>query len=474
MSSVSFTVSHRTQQNPTELWSRLSRGDTRGWPVLRECRRLELGAPILFTLPDPRGAIVQATGRIDHIIEGEEIGIRQESPWQGRLRLQLRTGAEGTDVRLRITIDDDCIPWFGAHLGDTTPVATEVTPSRPGLRIGLLVCLSGPAGIFGRSVANAAQLAVDELNRSASIGSRAVELVVVDDHTSATAAKSAFTRLVATDRCEVVITNVSSASVRAIQPIARRTGTLVLNAALSEGDSTDHTFLRLGETPLDQLLHSIPVVMSSTGASNWFILGSDYVWPRTMGSVASRVIDANGGRVEREHYQRMGTTDFDQVIDSITRSDADVILSSLVGVDAVRFERAFHESGNRGQFTTLATIMDDAVREHIGSEAASGIWSVQDYFTTTGEVDEVTRRYDQRFGTMSPRLTSMAKSTYDTVHLYADAVARAHTTVARDVAAQIAGGSIGSERLRRRIRGLVTPTPIAIATAGGFVSVRSS
>jgi urea transport system substrate-binding protein len=304
-------------------------------------------------------------------------------------------------------------------------------------------------------------------------GKRRAELLVADDRTSPIAARLAYEQLVDVEKCDVVIASISSASMDAIRPRAMTRQALLLHAALSERGPEGKNYLQFGETPRDQLWRSIPSIMSATNAANWFILGSDYVWPRSVGMVANELIAQHNGRIAGERYATLGTANFDEVIDTIASSGADLILSSLVGSDAVRFERAFYGSGKRADFRTLATLIDDSTLEHIGREAATGIWSVQDYFmpTLADEMDDAARRYHARFGDLAPRLTSMAKTAYDTCHLYAEATQAAHSFEPSDVSAAFRSGKIGGSRLRSRVSGLLTPTLAAEATPGGFRNI---
>lgn len=466
MGDISFFVNRRSLSAAESLWNSLKSGSTNGWPLLRECRTLGIGEPVLFTLPHPDGGSIEASGRIVGLEVGKSITIAQESPWQGRTRLTVVQRDDGSDVRLDVTLGDDCLSWF---LGE----GSGRVPLLGGVKIGLLVCLSGSAGIHGRSIVNAATMAVEELNAMGAFGKRQAELVVADDRTSPIAAKRAYEKLVEVDRCDVVIASVSSASMDAIRPRAMTSRALLLYAALSERGPQGRNFLQFGETPRDQLWRSIPSIMSATNAGNWFILGSDYVWPRSVGMVANELISQNNGRIAGERYTALGTTNFDEVIETIASSGADLILSSLVGSDAVRFERAFYDSGKRADFRTLATLVDDSTLEHIGREAANGIWSVQDYFmpTLADEMDDAAKRYRARWGELAPRLNSLAKTTYDTCHLYAEATHAARSFEPSDVSSALRSGKIGGSRLRSRVSGLLTPTRAAEATPSGFRSI---
>ena len=473
MGEVSFRIRRTTPLDPSELWERLEQGSASGWPLLDECRRLTLGAPLRFTLAAPDATTVAATGRIVAIEPGKALTIAQETPWQGRVRVEVSAANGGAVVRLTVSMDDASVQWLlnqpaGAVVAPDPDSSTGIRPVN--LRVGLLAPLSGIGGVLGRSVANAATLAVEELNASGAFGRRSTELYIEDDRTEPMHGRLAFNRLVRVHACDVVLVNVSSATIQAIRPLAETHETLVLNTALSERQSVDHNFLHLGESPTDQLWDSIPQMMRAEGTRHWFILGNDYVWPRTVGMVANELIARNSATVAGEAYVPLGTGNFDRMLDRIeSKRRRCRSLSSLIGIDAIRFEQAFYERGYRNRFRTLATNLDDAIVEHIGRDEAAGIWSVQDYFmpTLADEMDGLARRYRQRFGDLAPQLTSMAKAAYDAVHLWAQAVHVGRSQEPADVARLLRSGRVGGQRIHERIDGALLPTNTAEVTSSG-------
>ena len=493
---LSFFVHADATKTPAALWRQLASGNTAGWPVLEHCQRLTVGSAVMFSIAHPDGSTIESSGRIVAVIDEQRVDVAQETPWSGRIRIDLKPIEQGTRITVRVTLGPECLPWFASDLGPasstclapttepptTEPPTTEPpttkppTTTPPTTKIGLLAPLSGAAGLLGRAVANAATLAVEELNASSAFGRHAAELLVADDRTDTRAALAAYERLAMIEQCDVIVACISSASLQAIRPVAIARGTLFLSAAMSEHATSGAHYFQFGETPLDQLAASVPLMMNQTNSRHWFILGSDYVWPRSVGMVANEVIGQHHGIIVGEHYPRLGTTRFDDVIERLSASGADLILSSLVGIDAVLFERAFYDSGLRSTFRTLATNFDDSLLDHTGRAAADGIWSTQDYFmpTLADEMDAVASRYRARFGDLAPRLSSLAKSTYDSIHLYAQALGVAKSSAPADVSAVLRSRRLGGSRLLSRERGEVLTTELVEVTADGFRQIEAA
>jgi urea transport system substrate-binding protein len=425
--------------------------------------RLEVGAVVRFVLPGfGGGASMEATGRFVALDTPHLIEIAQETPWPARIRVALTQRGTGTAVTMRTTVGEECLSWF-------QPQDTRGNQGEPSVNIGLLVGLSGPAGIMGRSVVNAASMAVEEVNAHGGIQGVPVRLVTADDRSCAATAREQFRRLTVAEGVQTIVAMVPTPSFDALVTAARLEQTLLLHTPLSEGGPQHHHVFRLGERPADQLALSIPALMKESSARSWFLIGNDYSWPRQVGGIARRVIARAGGAVVGEAYVPFGINDVDRVIETIENSGASLILSTLVGFDSVAFERRCYESGLRSEVRTLSMLMDDTIREHIGDDAARGVWVPLDYLSLPGETqDPAQASWTDRFGPLAPPFGSTARSVYDAIHLYAKAACVARSIEPLDVGRTMRLGRLGASRQLERASGSFLPTPIGEAVDGGF------
>jgi urea transport system substrate-binding protein len=176
-----------------------------------------------------------------------------------------------------------------------------------------------------------------------------------------------------------------------------------------------------------------------------------------------------------ERHMPFGRVDYADVLVAIEASHTDHILSSMVGTDAVSFERSVFQAGLRSQARTIATLVDDTVREHIGDAAGTGLWSVLDHFVEldTPENSALTRRWRARFGPFSPPLSSTAKWVFDAIAVYAAAARAARSVEPGDVARALRAPRGRAGRALARVPGERRPACIAEAVPGGFL-VRSA
>ncbi len=425
-------------------------------------------AHFAFKLPERMGGrMVEATGRVAQVEPGRLIVVAHETPWRGEIRFGITPTSHGTCVRVVIRLDQEALGWLLRQAGiDVTAAPAGCHP------LGLLVSQSGPASVFAAASENLARLAVEEVNDEGGIHGRPVFLVVGDDATEPAIGACELRRLIRTG-CRAVLTNVTSATFRAIEPLARQAGILLVYTPVNEGGRTGMRLFRLGERPLGQLRETVPRLMRATGGRHWYLAGNDYSWPRATHRVAERVIQRKGGVIVGERYERLGSQDFSLVLEDIHRSRAELVISTFVGADEVAFERQFFEAGLRDRCQTLALALDESTREHIGDPASAGLWTVFGYFQQlpTAANRAFLDRYHIRFGPIVPPVSSISESVYEAVHLYAEAAGAAAASDSEQTGRMLCGRSFEGPRGRVTIDEpgrLSQSMYLAEAVTGGF------
>jgi urea transport system substrate-binding protein len=467
MGDLVLTAEQLVPEPVSKTFARFGAQAGSGWLFDVECDLVASGSVVRLSMPVPGGGVVLVTGRIVQVVKDRRIVVRQESPWSGRIVITFRAEGAQTKVRLGVTVSDECVAWLGRAAGHNVP---EVGQSPGGVQVGLLVSLSGTAGLLGRASQNAAEMAVEELNADGGICRLPVTLHTGDDSTNTMVAQREFRRLTDVVGCDVVVAMVSSASMAAIRPAAEARGTLLLYPPANEGGPAAGRIFHFGERPHDQLAHSIPLLMAETGGKGWFLVGNDYSWPRAVFNVGRRVIENAAGVVLGATLLPMGSEDLDGTLQAIEESGAEHVVSAMVGTDAVAFERRFYDAGLRNTTRTIATLVDDTVREHIGDAAAAGIWSPLDHVAgQDGPIDsDLMNRWHRKFGPLSPPMSSTAKSVYDAIHLYGQSAHLARSTAPEAVAQAVRSSRHRGFSVRDRSAGRPHPTPIAEAVPGGF------
>ncbi len=456
---------------PASVFALLEHGECKGWWFDASGTGLTTGriARFAFTLPPSMGSrAVEATGRVVRVEPGRLIVVAHETPWKGQLSFRLTpTDDGGTITRLIATLDDGALEWLRRQAGLEEPSCDDSTH-----KLGLLISQSGSASVFAAATENLARLAVTEVNQDGGVHGRTLSLIVGDDATDPVVGVNEVRRLIRRG-CRAVVTQVTSATYEAIEPVADHAGILLIYTPVNEGGRTSTRLFRLGERPAGQLKVSVPALMKLTGGKLWYLAGNDYVWPMATNRVAKLVISSHGGRVVGERYERLGSRDFSPLLEDIARSGAELVVSTFVGADEARFERQFFEAGLRDRIRTVALSLEESTRQHIGDDAAKGLWTVFGYFEglATQSNHALLKRYREQFGCIAPPVSSISESIYAAVHLYAAAASETSGDDPEEVGRRLCGRRFDGPRGRVTVArpGLLEqPMYLAEAVSGGF------
>jgi ABC-type branched-subunit amino acid transport system substrate-binding protein len=331
------------------------------------------------------------------------------------------------------------------------------------LRVALCIPLGGAAGIWGPSALASAKLAAAELNAGQGIGGRACRLVTVNAADDMPGIEATLRELL--DRGEIdALVGMHTSAVR--HRILRAVGGEVpfVYTPLYEGGETTPGVYAIGETPARQLGPAIDWLSRHERPRRWLFVGNDYVWPRVSHGLAQRYVAAAGAQVVVEHYLPFGTSDYGPVLESLRLSQADAVLISLIGQDAVDFNRAFAAQRLDRSALRLSCAIEENELLGIGAENTERLYVAAGYF---GALDTAANlafkeRYHAHFGERAPTLNALGQSTYEGVHFLAALLGRDGQPGARAAA-------ISHRSARNAVYGPggVSQAPIYLARAEG-------
>src|SRR5262252_1464126 len=147
------------------------------------------------------------------------------------------------------------------------------------IRIGMLIPMSGAAGLWGPSCLASATLATEEWNRAGGLRGRQVRLSVIDASDESESLEDEVEDLVDESGVAAMV-GMHTSSVR--ERITRVLGGRLplVYTPLYEGGPLPHNVMAIGETPDDQLLPALAWLSTRYRLNRWFLLGNDYCWPR--------------------------------------------------------------------------------------------------------------------------------------------------------------------------------------------------
>jgi urea transport system substrate-binding protein len=315
--------------------------------------------------------------------------------------------------------------------------------------VGLLVPINGSAGIWGPSSIACAQLAQAEINAAGGLLDRKLQLKVIDSSDEALDVGHVTRELMRAGAIDAIVgMHTSQVRQRVLRDVARQIP-YVYTPLYEGGESTPGVFA-LGETPGQQLRPGVEYLMERYRARRWMFIGNDYVWPRVSHRLAARYVSDRGGQLLGDRYLPFGVEDHSELLDEIRRLRPNAILLSLVGQDAVQFNRAFGRCGlSRDTFRLSCAIEENGLLA-IGADNTDGLFVSSGYFASLDNDANMAfkERYHNHFGQRAPTLNSLGQSTYEGMHFMAALARRA-----ADEEAQLLG-QLATPLVFRSVRGI--------------------
>jgi urea transport system substrate-binding protein len=188
----------------------------------------------------------------------------------------------------------------------------------------------------------------------------------------------------------------------------------------------------------------------------FFLLGSDYVFPRTANLIIKAQLKAEGGTLVGEEYTPLGHTEYSTVINKIKAAKPDVVYNTLNGDSNVAFFKQLRAAGITAKDipTMSVSIAEDEIRG-IGADNLVGHYAAWNYFMSmkTPENTTFVKNYKAKYG--ADRVTDdPIEAAYFGVYLWAEAVKKANSADTAKVREAIKGISYKAPE------GLVTISPI--------------
>jgi urea transport system substrate-binding protein len=261
---------------------------------------------------------------------------------------------------------------------DTTGLAvTDDT-----VTVGQLHSATGTMAISEAGSIESERLAIDQINAEGGVLGRQIKIDFEDGASDWPTFAEKAKQLLEVDHCATVFGCWTSASRKAVLPIFEHDDGLLYYPTFYEGLEESHDVFYTGQEATQQIIAGLKWLNDTKHCKTYYLIGSDYIWPRTSNKIARKVIENDlHGKVVGEDYYPLGSTDFGSLINKIKLKKPDAIYAIIVGGSNVAFYKQLHAAGITAKNQTLLTISvteDEALG--IGGENLVGFYSAMKYF----------------------------------------------------------------------------------------------
>ena len=252
------------------------------------------------------------------------------------------------------------------------------------VQVGILHSISGTMSISETGSVQAEKLAIEQINAQGGVLGRKIETIQEDGASDWPTFAEKARKLLVNDKVASVMGCWTSASRKAVLPVFEQYNGMLYYPTFYEGLEESPNVIYTVQEATQQIIAGLDWVAREKGAKSFYLLGSDYIWPRTSNKIARKHIeDKLGGKVLGEEYYPLGHTQFNSVINKIRLKKPDVIYAIVVGGSNVAFYKQLKAAGidmtEEAPLLLTISVTEDEIRG-IGGENIEGAYACMKYF----------------------------------------------------------------------------------------------
>ena len=305
--------------------------------------------------------------------------------------------------------------------------------------VGILHSLSGTMAISETTLAETEKMAIAEINAAGGVEvdgkSYKIEYIVEDGASDWPTFAEKSKKLIDQDQVPVVFGGWTSASRKAMLPVYESKNAFLYYPIQYEGQECSNNIFYTGATPNQQSEPATKFMYEKSPAAGkpFFLVGSDYVFPRTSNTITKEQLKSLGGEVVGEDYLPLGNTEVAPIIAKIKKAlpDGGVIVNTLNGDQNVAFFKQIQDAGitpDKGYYVMSYSIAESEIKD-IGTEFLEGHYGAWNYMMSIDTPASKTFAENYKKFTKDPGavVADPQESAYNMVYLWKAAVEKAGT-----------------------------------------------
>jgi urea transport system substrate-binding protein len=250
------------------------------------------------------------------------------------------------------------------------------------VKVGILHSLTGTMAISETGSIQAEKLAIKQINEMGGVLGRKIEYIVEDGASDWPTFAEKARKLIDSDKVATVFGCWTSASRKAVLPVFEQKNSLLYYPTFYEGLEESKNVFYTGQEATQQILAALNWASAELGAKSFYLVGSDYIWPRTSMKIARKHIEnVLKGKVVGEDYYPLGNTQFGSLINKIKLKKPDLVFAAVVGGSNVAWFKQLKAAGltaDRQPMLTISVTEDEVLG--IGKQNVAGFYSSMKYF----------------------------------------------------------------------------------------------
>ncbi|MCL5734991.1 MAG: transporter substrate-binding protein [Actinobacteria bacterium] len=322
------------------------------------------------------------------------------------------------------------------------PATTTATPSGEPIKVGSILDETGAINVYGKTMIDATNLAIEDINAKGGVLGRPLQLVSYDAQSTNDKYTQYTNQLILQDKVAVLMGGITSASREAMRPVIDRSHALYFYNEQYEGGVADKLVFLTGVVPEQQLSTLIPWAIKNDGPK-MYVIAADYNYGHISADWVKQYADKNGGTVVGQEFIPLEVSDFGATLSKIQEAKPDVIVSLLVGGNHIAFYRQWAAAGLKDKLPVVSATFGLGNEQVVLSPSeAQGIVVAYPYFQEldTPANKDFVALWHAKFGADYPYITDSDNAVWTGWHLWAAAANKAGSVDVDKVIAALESG----------------------------------
>ena len=302
------------------------------------------------------------------------------------------------------------------------------------VKVGILHSLTGTMSISEPPVACAEKMAISEINAKGGVLGKTIVPVEEDGASDWPTFAAKIEKLIKVDKVAATFGGWTSSSRKQMLPKVEENNSLLFYPVQYEGLEASPNIFYTGATTNQQIIPGLDY-LKEKGLTKVFLVGSDYVFPRTANKEIKAWAAANGMEIVGEEYLPLGNNEVGPIITKVYDAQPQAIFNTLNGDSNVAFFKELKAKGNTpDKIQTISVSIAEEETNGVGADNLAGHLTAWNYYQTTDTPGNKT--FVENFKKFAPtclknrpadsiRTDDPIEAGYVGVYLWAEAVKKA-------------------------------------------------
>lgn len=297
------------------------------------------------------------------------------------------------------------------------------------IKVGILHSSTGTMALSEKKLVNAALFAIEEINKVGGVLGKIVQPIIADGKSDTKIFAQEAERLITQEKVAVIFGCWTSSGRKAVKDIVEKHNNLLFYPVEYEGIEESKNIIYTGSPPSQQLIPGTIWAYKNLG-QRFFLVGSDYVFPRVAHEIIKNVVLMLKGEIVGEEYIPLGSSDVSSVIEKIIQTNPSIIINTINGDTNASFIKLLRERGIVPEkIPSMFFSISEPDFESFKMTGMEGDYATWSYFQSipTKRNRTFVRKFRKKYGD-NKTIGDPMETAYLSVYLWAQSVEQAQST----------------------------------------------